>query len=105
MRILRVGDVCLLSVVLTGVKVSEAARETLTVSEGGVTFTIMRYDDGRHTPYSLEFRQDDVPSLYLFNSAGYVTNVKVDREQYKVCRRRTPSRNVLCVVYYQAPSR
>lgn len=101
MKILSTANVCVFGVVLASARISHAARETLAISEGGVTFTIVRYDDGRNKPYRLQFRQDGIRSLYMFNTAGFVTNVKVDAERYKVRRRRTPPRNAVC---YGRPS-
>ena len=69
---------------LAGVGVSSAARVTLSVTEGGITFTVVRYDDGRNKPYRLKFVQDGTRSLYTFNTATHVTNLKVGTERYKV---------------------
>lgn len=102
MKILSAGNVSLMSVVLAGIKVADAARETLTVSEGGVTFTAIRFDDGRNKPFRLKFHQDGIPSLHLFNPAGFVTNVKVDTEQYEV-RRLAPHQGAMFVLLYRVP--
>lgn len=85
--VLNGGCVSLLALMLAGVGVSSAARETLSVTEGGVTFTGVRYDDGRDKPYRLKFRQDGTRSLYMFNSAAQATNIKIgEAERYKVRR-------------------
>ena len=92
MKMFSTGRVSLLGFMLAGVGVSSAARETLSVTEGGITFTVVRYDDGRNKPYRLKFSQDDTRSLYMFNSASHVTNLKVgEAERYKVRSCRIPS--------------
>lgn len=83
------GRVSLLGLMLLASSVggSNAARETLSVTDGGVTFTIARYDDDRNKPYRLKFKQDGTRSLYMFDSAAHVTNLKVgEDERYQVRR-------------------
>lgn len=92
MKMLSKGRVSLLGVMLAGVGVSDAARETVLTTEAGITFIGVRYDDGRNKPYRIEFRQDDTRSLYMFNSASQVTDIEVGPERYKVRRCRIPSR-------------
>ena len=70
--------------------VCRAVPETMSLTEGGITFTAVRYDDGRTNPYMLEFSQDDTPSLYTLDSAAQVTNMNVGSETYKVRHCRTP---------------
>lgn len=62
----------------------DATRETLSVTGGGITFTVVAYDDGRNKPYRLKFSQDGSRSLYTFDSDTIVTNLKVGTEKYKV---------------------
>lgn len=82
---LSTGCVLLLGLVLAGVGVSDGARETMSVTEGGITFTVVRYDDGRNKPYRLKFSLDGTPSLFMLNSATQVTNLKLgERERYTV---------------------
>lgn len=77
----------LLGLLLAGVGVSDAARETMSVTEDGITFTVVRYDDGRNKPYRLKFSENGTPSLFMLNSASQVTNVKIgERERYTVRR-------------------
>ncbi|CAN0015043.1 unnamed protein product [Pylaiella littoralis] len=81
-RVSLLGGLMLLA---SSVEVSNAARETLSVTESGVTFTVARYDDGRDKPYRLKFRQGDTRSLYMFDSDSHVTNLKVgDDERYLI---------------------
>lgn len=63
---------------------AEAARESMTVEAGGITFKVDRYDDGRSKPYKVTFTDDGVKSTYRFNAAGFVTNIVVGSEKYKV---------------------
>lgn len=86
---LSTGRVSLVGLMLlaSSLGVSNAVRETLSVTEGGVTFTVARYDDGRNKPYRLKFKQDGTRSLYMFDSATHVTNLKVGQdERYQVRR-------------------
>ena len=91
MKMLSKARVSLLGVMLAGVGVSDAARETVLTTEGGITFIGVRYDDGRSKPYRIKFRQDDTRSLYMFNSASQVTDIEIGTEWYKVRRCRIPS--------------
>ena len=85
------GRVSLLGVMLANAGVSSATRGTLSVTEGGITFTVVRYDDGRNRPYRLRFRQDGTRSLYTLDSATRVTNIKIgEAERYQVRRCRIP---------------
>ena len=97
MKMLSAGRVSLLVVVLASVGLSTAARETLSVTENDVTFTVVAFDDGRNKPYRLKFTQDDTLSLYLFNKANQVTDSKVGAERYKVRACRISSRK--CINY------
>lgn len=63
---------------------AEAARESMAVEAGGITFSIDRYDDGRSKPYRVTFTEDGVKSTYRFNTAGFVTNIVVGSEKYGV---------------------
>lgn len=92
MNRLSMGRVFSLGVMLASVGVCHAVRETMAVTEGGITFTVVRYDDGRTNPYRLKFSQGDTRSLYTLNAASQVTNIKVGLETYKVRRCRIPSR-------------
>ena len=78
------GHVSLLGVVLASFGAVNAARETLSVTEGGITFTVARYDDGRNKPYRLKFKQDGTRSLYMFDSTPHVTDIKVGTERFEV---------------------
>lgn len=71
-------------VVLVAVSVSEAARERMTVEAGGISFDVDRYDDGRNKPYRVVFTNNDAESTYKFNTDGFVTNIQVGAEKYKV---------------------
>ena len=76
-----------MGLMLASIGVSDAARETMSVTEGGIAFTVARYDDGRTKPYRLKFRDGDTPSRFMFNSAFQMTNLKVgERERYTVRR-------------------
>ena len=90
MKRLRAGLVSLLGVMLASVCDSDSPRETISVTEGGITFTGVRYDDGRNKPYRIKFQQDGTRSLYMFNSATQVTNIQVGTEAYTVRRCRIP---------------
>lgn len=74
----------LLGVVLAGVSVSDAVRETLRVTERGVDFTIVAFDDGRNRPHRLRFTQDGTQSSYTFNRAERVVTSRVGPERYRV---------------------
>lgn len=84
MTIFSTGRVSLLVVVLASVGLSTAARVPLSVTEDDVKFTVVAFDDGRNKPYRLKFVQDGTRSLYTFNTATHVTNLKVGTERYKV---------------------
>lgn len=84
MKMLSAGRVSLLGVVLVSVGVSDAVRETLTVSEGGVDFTVVNFSDDRNRPHRLRFRQDGILSQYTFNRREEVTTVRVGAERYTV---------------------
>lgn len=105
MKILSARNVFMLSALLACVRFSDADGETLTVAEGGVAFTAIRYDDGRNTPFGLEFSQDGILSMYLFNLAGYVKNIEVDAETYEVRRYSTPTRSFVLSASPRVPSR
>ena len=77
-----------MSLMLASFDVSHAARETVLTTERGISFTGVRYDDGRNKPFRIKFRQDDLRSLYMFNVASQVTDIKVGTERYKVRRGR-----------------
>lgn len=56
MKMLSAGRVSLLGVVLaSNIGVSDAVRETLSVSEGGVDFTVVSFSDDRNRPHRLRF--------------------------------------------------
>lgn len=97
MKMLRTGRVSLLAVAMASVGLSTAARETISFTVHGVTFTIVAFDDGRNKPYRLKFTQDDTLLLYMFNKANQVTNIKVGAERYKVRGCRISPRK--CVTY------
>ena len=97
MKMLRTGRVSLLAVAMASVGLSTAARETISFTVHGVTFTIVAFDDGRNKPYRLKFTQDDTLSLYLFNKANQVTDSKVGAERNKVRACRISSRK--CINY------
>ena len=61
-----------------------AAKESMTVAQDGITFTVIRSDDGRSKPYIVKFAEDGVSSKYTFKSDGSVANIKVGTEKYKV---------------------
>lgn len=84
MKMLSAGRVSLLGVVLVSVGVSDAVRETLTVSEGGVDFTVVNFSDDRNRPHRLRFRQDGILSQYTFNRREEVTTVRVGAERYTI---------------------
>lgn len=87
MKMLNTRRMSLLGLMLASIGVSNAVRETLSVTEGGIEFNIVGYDDGRNKPYRLQFHQEDTRSLFMFNSAAQVTNIKVgEDERYKVRR-------------------
>lgn len=76
-----------LGVLLVDTFAVQAARDRMTVEEGGVSFKVDRYDDGRSRPYRVIFTQDGVRSRYRFNTDGYVMNIKTGSETYKVLYR------------------
>lgn len=86
MKMLSTGRASLLGVtLLASVDTSNATRGTLSVTEGGITFTVVRFDDGRNRPYRVRFRQGGMRSLYTLDSASRVTNVKIgEAERYQV---------------------
>ena len=92
MKMLSAQRVPLLGVMLASVGVCSAVRETMSVTEGGITFTVVRYDDGRINPYRLKFNHDGTRSLYTLDAAAQVTNIKVGMETYKVRLYRIPRR-------------
>lgn len=64
---------------------AEAARESITVEAGDITFSIDRFDDGRTKPYRVTFTgEDGVKSIYRLNAAGFVTNIVIAAEKYRV---------------------
>ena len=63
---------------------AEAARESMAVEADGIIFSVERYDDGRSKPYRVSFTEDGVESTYRFNTAGFVTNIVVGSEKYRV---------------------
>lgn len=65
-----------------------AALDAMSVTEGGVTFTVVLYEDTRR----LKFRLDGTRSFYTFNSANQVTEIEVGKERYKVRRCRIQRR-------------
>lgn len=74
-------------VMLGSVGVSDGARGTVSVTEGGITFTAVRYNDGRNKPYRLRFREDGTRSLYMLDSTARVTDIKIgEAERYQVRR-------------------
>ena len=66
---------------------THAAKETMTVTEDDITFTVGRFDDGRSKPYVINFDNDGDSSKYTFNTDGFVTNIKVGTERYRVVYR------------------
>lgn len=81
MKMLRTGCVSLFGLMLTARGVSRTVRETLTLTEGGVTFTVVRRDDYRGNLYRIKVRQDNSFSLFMFNSAYSVSNIKIGKEE------------------------
>lgn len=92
MKMLGAGSLSLLGVVLSSVCISDATRETMSLTEGGVTFEVVRYDDNRSTPYRLKFRQDGTGSLFQFKADTHVTTISAGSNKYKVRRCKRPSR-------------
>ena len=75
----------LLGAVLFGFSIFAAAgKEKLVVKDGGVTFTVVTFDDGRSKPYHINFKVDDIRSFYAFGEEGDVTLVKVGASKYQV---------------------
>lgn len=91
-KMVSTAHVALLSLVLAGVSVSDAARETLRVTERGVEFTVVAFNDGRNRPHRLRFTQDGTQSSYTFNRAERVVTSRIGSERYRVSRCRMLSR-------------
>lgn len=49
----------ILAVAALNAALATGARESMTVEEGGVSFRIDRYDDGRSKPYRVVFTNPD----------------------------------------------
>lgn len=82
---MKAKEVCsIFGVVLVVVSVSEAASERMTIEAGGISFNVDRYDDGRNKPYRVVFADNDAESTYKFNTDGFVTNIQVGAEKYKI---------------------
>lgn len=63
---------------------AEAASDTMTVGASGVSFSLVRYDDGREAPYTVTFTEDSTQSTYTFSTSGFVTDIAVGSEEYEV---------------------
>lgn len=65
---------------------SVAARERMTVEEGGITFKVNSFDDDRSNPYNVMFRAYDGAALskFRFDAAGKVAKINVGTERYEV---------------------
>lgn len=81
-----------MGVILASAGVCRAVPETISLTEGGITFNVARYDDGHINPYMLKVSLDDMLSVYTIDSAGQVTNMKVGSKTYKVRHCRIPWR-------------
>lgn len=64
--------------------VAKAAVANMALKEDGISFRVGRYDDGRSKPYRVIYKEDGTRSRYIFNTAGFVTDILVDEEEYDV---------------------
>lgn len=72
--------------------VARAGRDEIIVHEGGITFRVARYDDGRKKPYLLKFWASGVKtSKYRFKQDGRVGSIKAGTEKYSVWHKRNGS--------------
>lgn len=73
-----------ISLLISGISIAEAGKDTMTVEAEGVEFTIERYDDGRSKPYRILFEDGGDDSTYTFFANGAVNSFKVGSEKYRV---------------------
>lgn len=82
--ILSMRAVSLMGAMLASVGVSDAVRETLTVTEADIDFTVVAFDDGRVRPHRIRFTQDDTLSSFTFNRDDQVAIIRAGAERYRV---------------------
>lgn len=80
MKMPSAGRFSLLGVMVASMSVFSAAVDTVTVTEGGVAFTVVLFED----THGLKFRQNGTRSFYTFDSATKVTSMEVGTETYNV---------------------
>lgn len=86
-KMLSTGRVVLLTVALgSGVGVSDATLQTVSVTGFGFTFTIVAFDDDRNNPFRLQFTQDGTFSSHTFNNDLFLRRSRVGSERYRVSR-------------------
>lgn len=86
MKMLSTTRVSLLGAMLASVSVSDAVRETLSVTEAGIDFTVVAFDDGRVRPLRIRFTPDDTISSFTFNRDDEIAIIRVGGERYRVSR-------------------
>lgn len=77
-----------LSVLIAGISVGEAARHRITERYDGIQFKLDWFDDERSLPYQAFYRTGGITSTYMFDSNGIVKEFKVDGETYAVKHKR-----------------
>lgn len=86
MKMLSTSRVSLLGAMLACVGISDAIRETLSVTEAGIDFTVVAFDDGRVRPLRIRFTKDDTISSFTFNRDDEVAIIRIGGERYRVSR-------------------
>lgn len=63
-----------------------ATHDIVTVSEGGIEFTVQQFHDHEEKRYGVTFTNDDngVDSKFMMSSAGFVSDITANSEKYIV---------------------
>lgn len=72
---------------LSGPTIFAEANEDLlllSIRGDGITFDVIRFDDGRNRPYHVSFEKKDVSSTFEFDEAGYIEFIEAGTEEYAV---------------------
>lgn len=82
MKLSSASQASVLLALIAGSSVSEATRNSVTVSSFWTNYWVDWYDDGRDEPYEVIFRKYGVSSIYTFQESGSLKTLSAGNYKY-----------------------